>query len=51
VKLLISELDGEQMRSPEEGEAAQVVQEKCGGEHAEEESLIVGMDQKAKEHA
>jgi hypothetical protein len=38
------------MCAPGEGEAAQAVQERCGGGHTEEESLIVDMDQKAKEH-
>ena len=45
-----SELDGEQMRAPGEGEVAEAVRTGGGGGHAGEGSLTANMDQKAAEH-
>ena len=45
-----SELDGEQMRAPGEGEVARAVERGGGGGHKEESSLTADMDRKAEEH-
>ena len=45
-----SELDGEQMRAPGEGDVADAVRRGGGGGHAGEEEIGGDLDAKAKEH-
>lgn len=45
-----SELEGEQMRPPGEGDVASAVTEKRFGGHGEEEGLTQNMDEKTKAH-
>lgn len=45
-----SELDGEQMRAPGEGEVADAVKGGGGGGHLGEGDLVSDMDRKAREH-
>lgn len=45
-----SELDGEQMRAPGEGDVASAVTEKKFGGHGEEEGLMQNMDEKTMAH-
>lgn len=46
-----SELDGEQMRAPGEGDVAAAVEQKKFGGHGEEGELGENMDEKARDHA
>lgn len=45
-----SELDGEQMRAPGEGEVAEAVKSGGGGGHSGQDDLLGDMDRKSEEH-